>query len=244
VYHASFYGAWGYPAYPPYYWAPPPYYYPGAAFVGGVLWGAAVVGIANGLWGGCNWGGGDVNINVNKHNSISNKQISGTNNKFSHNAERRGDVPYRDNKSRDQYGKGQREGAQSREAYRGKDGRDADRARAESTLKSRGADPAAGREALQGADRDRANAAVRDSSRAGGGGDRAGVGGSSGGASNRAGNQTGSSSALSGVRDSGGASRANADRGQASHSSMSSNRGGGGGGARAGGGGGGGGRRR
>ena len=67
------YGSWWYPAYPPYYWAPPPYYYPGyggGAFVGGVFWGAAVVGISNGLWGGCNWGHGDVDINVNRYNNI------------------------------------------------------------------------------------------------------------------------------------------------------------------------------
>ena len=29
------YGAWGYPAYPPYYWPPSPYYYPGYGFVYG-----------------------------------------------------------------------------------------------------------------------------------------------------------------------------------------------------------------
>ncbi len=29
------YGAWGYPAYPPYYWPPPPLYYPGGALVEG-----------------------------------------------------------------------------------------------------------------------------------------------------------------------------------------------------------------
>ena len=64
------YGSWWYPSYPPYYWAPPPYYYPpGGAFVAGVFWGAAVVGISNGLWGGVNWGRGDVNINVNKYNN-------------------------------------------------------------------------------------------------------------------------------------------------------------------------------
>jgi hypothetical protein len=50
------YGAWGYPAYPPYY---PPYWYPPVAtpLVSGFFWG---VGIAAGaaLWGGCNWGRG------------------------------------------------------------------------------------------------------------------------------------------------------------------------------------------
>jgi hypothetical protein len=76
---------------------------PGGAFVAGVVWGAAVVGIANGLWGGCNWGGGDVNINVNKHNNINNSKnrINSNDNKFKHNGNARRDVPYRDSKSRD-----------------------------------------------------------------------------------------------------------------------------------------------
>jgi hypothetical protein len=248
AYQPTVYGSWWYPSYPPYYYPPPPYYYPpGGAFVAGVFWGAAIVGISNGLWGGCNWGGGDVNINVNKFNNVNvNNKITNNNNKFEHNANRRGDVPYRDSKSRDQFGKKQAEGARDREAFRGNDSRGAERANAADTLKSRGADPAAGREALQGADRDRANAAVRDSSRAGAGGDRAGSG-----SFDRAGNHA-SSGALSGVRDSG-ASRANADRGHASRSSMGSSASrpspaarpsGGGGGGRIGGGGGGGGRRR
>jgi hypothetical protein len=215
------------------------WWYPGGAFVAGVVWGAAVVGIANGLWGGCNWGGGDVNINVNKFNNINtNKQISAGNNKFEHNAARRGEVPYRDSKSNDKYGKKAQEGARDREAYRGKegrdaqpsrDGRDAQRAQASDTLKARGADPAAGREALQGADRDRANQAAQRTDR-----------GSSVSNNSRGGAQ---STAFSGAHD-GGASRANADRGRASSSSMQASRGSAGGGARAGGGGGGGGRRR
>lgn len=188
AYQPTVYGTWWYPSYPPYYYPPPPYYYPpGGAFVAGVFWGAAVVGVSNGLWGNTNWGGGNVNINVNKYNNVNvNNKISSTN--FQHNAERRGDVPYRDSKSQSQYGKKQADGAKDREAYRGKDGgkdsgRDADRARAESALKDRGADPAAGREKLQGADRDRATAAARDT-----GGNRAGSDRAGGAGDNRAGN--------------------------------------------------------
>jgi hypothetical protein len=199
------YGSWWYPAYPPYYWPPPPYYYPpsGGAFVAGFIWGAAIVGIHNGLWGGFAWGRNEVNINVNRYNNINvNNKI--TKNNFEHNPQRRGDVPYRDAKSREQYGKKQLGGANEREAYRGKDSRDADRARAAETLSARGADPAAGREKLQGADRERVATATRDAERA-----RAGAGG----------DRAGTSGALSDVRDSGG-SRANADRGRASRESM------------------------
>ena len=241
------YGTWGYPAYPPYYWAPPPYYYPGAAFVGGVLWGAAIVGISNGLWGGANWGGGDVNINVNKYNNInSNRKIENTDNKFKHNSERRGDVPYRDSKSREQHGKKQLDGAKDREAYRGKDGRDAQRDNASATLKDRGADPAAGRDKLQGADRDKANAAVANTDRSAANRDRSSANNGAAGGTTRdmgagsrdgadrsgqynrdakpASRPTGSGAndnALSGARNSG-ADRANASRGNASRSSMNS----------------------
>jgi hypothetical protein len=243
------YGSWWYPTYPPYYWAPPPYYYPGGAFVAGVVWGAAIVGIHNSLWGGYNWGHNSVNINVNRYNNInvSNRQITNNNNTFKHNPERRKDVPYRDAKSREQYGNKQQAAANAkdRDAFKGKDGqRDADRARAADTLKERGADPVAGREKLQGADRDKANQAVNRADR---GGDRGAD--RDGSASNRSANRASGggssgnshSGALSGVHDSG-ASRANASRGQASRGSMSQHSGGGakpagGGGGRAGGGG-------
>jgi hypothetical protein len=220
------YGTWGYPAYPPYYWAPPPYYYPpsSGAFVAGVFWGAAIVGINNSLWGGVNWGRNDVDININRYNNVNvNNRITNNDNKFVHNPERRGDVPYRDSKSREQYGKKQLDGAKDREAFRGKEGtqnaprdaRDADRAKAADTLKARGADPAAGRDKLQGADRDKAAQAVRDSDRTA---DRSGDRGNSRDIDRGASN-TASSSALSGVRDSG-ASRADAERGRTSRESM------------------------
>lgn len=226
------YGSWWYPAYPPVYWPPPPHYYPGGAFVAGVIWGAAITGIHNSLWGGFGWGHNEVNINVNRYNNINvNKRIDANNNHFNHNPDRRRDVPYRDSKSRDNFGKKSLDGARDREAYRGKDGRDNQRAQATDTLKSRGADPAAGRERLQGADRDKAQNAVNNSKA------RAPTGRDPG-------------NAMSGVRN-GSADRANVDRGRASHTSMNQQRAtpsrpGGAGGAGAGahrGGGGGGGRR-
>ncbi|MBT9491770.1 MAG: DUF3300 domain-containing protein [Paucibacter sp.] len=237
------YGSWWYPTYPPYYWAPPPYYYPGGAFVAGVVWGAAIVGIHNSLWGGYNWGRGSVDINVNRYNNINvnNRHISNSNNSFKHNPERRQNVPYRDAKSREQFGNKQQAaaGAKDRDAFKGKDGsRDADRARAADALKDRGADPVAGREKLQGVDREKASQAVNKADRGAlgakpeqraAGADRGATQRDSAASSrsgNRAGNSGGNSGALSGVRDSG-ASRANASRGQASRGAMSQHSGGG-----------------
>jgi len=170
VYQPTVYGSWWYPAYPPYYWAPPPYYYPGGGFVAGVFWGAAIVGIHNGLWGGCNWGRGDVDINVNRYNNINvNNKISGSGNRtnWNHNAANRKGVPYRDTKTRQQFDRSV-PGAENRGDYRGRDTqRDASRERAQATMADRGVDPAKGREQLRSGPqtRDRANQATQSMDR-------------------------------------------------------------------------------
>ncbi len=170
------YGSWWYPSYPPYYWPPPAAYYPGyyggGAFVAGVFWGAAIVGISNGLWGGCNWGHGDVDINVNRYNNINvNNKISNRdgarNTNWQHNAANRKGVPYRDNKTRQQFDR-KVGGAENRSDFRGRDAqRDASRDKAQATMKDRGIDPAQGRDQLRNdpQTRDRASAAARDTSR-------------------------------------------------------------------------------
>ena len=61
------YGAWPYPAYPPY------SYYPYGAVAAGAF--AFTAGVALGAawgyaWGGCNWHGGDVNVNVNRNTNF------------------------------------------------------------------------------------------------------------------------------------------------------------------------------
>src|SRR5688572_28312986 len=70
------YGDWPYPGYPPYAYYPPGYAYaPGAAlltFGVGLAVGAA-------LWGDCNWGNGDVNINANKYNNFNRTNVKGGN---------------------------------------------------------------------------------------------------------------------------------------------------------------------
>ncbi|HEY7904390.1 MAG TPA: DUF3300 domain-containing protein [Casimicrobiaceae bacterium] len=109
------YGAWPYPAYPPYYWYPPGYVYP----YGGALLGfTAGVIIGGALWGNCNWGGGNVNINVNRYNNFNRTNISNGN--WNHNASHRGAVPYRDKGVAQQYGRGQSRDAASRDAFRGR----------------------------------------------------------------------------------------------------------------------------
>src|SRR4029079_3413077 len=189
-----------YPAYPPYY----PYYYtPGAALFTFTLG----VAIGSALWGNCNWGGGNVNVNVNvnKYNNFNKTNISNGN--WQHSPEHRKGAQYRDQASQSKYGKGQREGAASREQFRGRaeDGRrDIERGGDQIKRDVANADRGGGTIGDRGGAGDRGGVGDR-----GGAGDRGGVG-DRGGAGDRG-----------GVGDRGGAG----DRGGSSF-----DRGGGGGG--------------
>jgi Protein of unknown function (DUF3300) len=80
------YGAWPYPSYPPYYWYPPGYVASNLVSFGlGVAVGAAI-------WGNCNWGRNQVNINVNNFNAFNRTNITNAN--WQHNAAHRKGVPY------------------------------------------------------------------------------------------------------------------------------------------------------
>lgn len=117
------YGSWAYPSYPPPYWPPPPgYAYPVASgLAAGLAFGTGIA-VANCLWGGFNWGHGDVDINVNRYNNINtNNRISGNGNqKWNHNPENRRGTPYRDNASRQKFSPGVG-GADQRQNFRGRD---------------------------------------------------------------------------------------------------------------------------
>jgi hypothetical protein len=97
------YGPWPYPTYPPVYLPPPPGYYVGTAFASGIAFGVGIA-VTNAIWGGFNWGGNDVNINVNNFNNVhvNNKQnYVRTGNKWEYDASHRRDVPRNDRASRD-----------------------------------------------------------------------------------------------------------------------------------------------
>jgi Protein of unknown function (DUF3300) len=126
------YGAWPYPAYPPY-----PYYPPGYvaatsmfSFAAGVAVGAAW-GYA---WGGCNWHGGDVDIDVNRNTNINNTHINREQYKqnfqargqreggsFQHDPSHRKGVGYRDQATSQKFNRGgDAQAAKSREQFRGR----------------------------------------------------------------------------------------------------------------------------
>ena len=133
------YGAWAYPAYPPYAYYPPAYY--GGAmfwsFTAGVIVGGAI-------WGNCNWGGNDIDIDINRQNNFNRNEINnnrnninsnnrGNNNRtgnnsvgnnkqsWSHNAEHRKGVGYRDSATQQKFNRGgSSQNVAAREQYRGR----------------------------------------------------------------------------------------------------------------------------
>ena len=186
---ATVYGTWWYP-YPPYSMYPPGYVYaPGLAFATGVFVGAAI-------WGNCNWGGNNVNVNVNKYNNFNKTNISNGN--FQHNADHRKGVSYRDSGTAQKYNRGgDRAAAQSRDQFRGREsgqggagagGRDAGGARA-STGDFGGS---SGRGSAGAGGGSRPSASTSQASRGGGGG--GGFSGAGSGASTRAASSRGASS--------------------------------------------------
>ena len=67
---------------------------PGYVAGGALLGFTAGVIVGGALWGGVNWGRGDVDIDVNRYNNFNRTNIQ--NNNWQHNASHRGAVPYKD----------------------------------------------------------------------------------------------------------------------------------------------------
>ena len=241
---ATVYGAWGYPYYPPYSYYPPGYAYGAAfwSFTAGVIVGGAI-------WGNCNWGGNDVDIDINRQNNFNKNEInanrnnsgnrtgnnSGNKQSWNHNSEHRKGVGYKDSATQNKFGKGSSQQAtQAREQYRG---------RAEQGREQISREGAGNQRDLAGnsvGSRDTGGASTRD---LGGGtrdlgGNNAGtrdMGGAStrdlGGSSNRAStsDRSSSSSAFGGSnRSSGASTRSSSSRGGASRGGGGMSRGGGG----------------
>ena len=107
------YGAWPYPAYPPYSWYPV-----GAALVGGAI--GFGIGYAVGSswgWSNCNWGGGNVNVNYNRTNNFNRTDINrGGNQNWQHNASNRRGVAYRDNATSQRFGQSPARSMESRQS--------------------------------------------------------------------------------------------------------------------------------
>ncbi len=122
------YGTWPYPAYPPYYYYPPGYtvgshlisFGLGVAF--GAAWGWA--------WGGCNWHGGDIDVDINRNwefnRNIDRDKFKGEfqgrdRGTWQHQPQHRQGVAYRNNETAQRFNRGStQEAIRSREAFRGR----------------------------------------------------------------------------------------------------------------------------
>jgi hypothetical protein len=121
------YGAWPYPAYPPYAYYPPGYVAGAALFSF-----AAGVAVGSALWGNCNWHGSDVNVNVNQYNNYTKNvntanvaskrtEIQGSGQNWQHNPENRRGAQYRDPATQQRYNRGTNaQATQARESFRGR----------------------------------------------------------------------------------------------------------------------------
>jgi Protein of unknown function (DUF3300) len=130
------YGAWPYPAYPPYYYYPP--YYPVGYFAATAAISFGLGMLAGGaIWGGCNWGGGDIDIDVNRQNNFSRNvnrgdrvnQLKtergsgarGDRGSWQHSPEHRKGAQYRDSATQQKFNRGGDSArAASRESFRGR----------------------------------------------------------------------------------------------------------------------------
>lgn len=128
------YGAWPYPAYPPYHYYPPGYVAGAAAlsFGLGVACGAAW-GYA---WGNCNWGHGDVDIDVDRNTFVNNKidrsrhkaeigsrnrNVQNGRGSWQHDPSHRKGAAYRDGNTAKKFGgPSTADAAKSRDSYRGR----------------------------------------------------------------------------------------------------------------------------
>jgi uncharacterized membrane protein YgcG len=134
------YGAWAYPMYPPYAYYPPAYY-------GGAMFWSFTAGVVVGgaIWGNCNWGGNDVDIDINRQNNFNKNEINanrnnvnsgnrtgnnsgnragnnsaGTKQSWNHDASHRKGVGYKDSATQQKYNRGtNQQNVAAREQYRG-----------------------------------------------------------------------------------------------------------------------------
>jgi hypothetical protein len=242
------YGAWPYPAYPPYSYYPPGYVATTAAF--SFMAGAAVGAAWGYAWGNSNWRGGNVDVDVNRNTNINNninrgnyaqqRPAGGQGNAWQHNAEHRKGVAYRDQGTAQKFNRASTsEAVKSREDFRGR----SDAGRQDLARGGAGDRPGAGDRGGAGQLGGGNRPATADR---GGAGQLGGGAGSRGGASQLGGggaaDRGGSGSrggAFQGVSGGGSQARSASQRGSASRSSGGGGGRSGGGGGRSGGGGGG-----
>jgi hypothetical protein len=120
---AVVYGAWDYPAYPPYYFPPAPGWVVGGAIASGIAWGAGFA-IGNAIWDGFDWRHGNIHVDIDKNVNI-NKHVNRNNVKtgnWEHNPQHRKGVSYNNKQVQNKFGKDAVKSADRKLDYRGRSG--------------------------------------------------------------------------------------------------------------------------
>jgi hypothetical protein len=119
---AVVYGAWNYPDYPPYYFAPAPGWVVGGAIASGIAWGAGFA-IGNAIWDGFDWHDHDIRVDIDKNVNI-NKKVDKKNVKsgnWQHDSRHRKGVKY-DKSVENKYRKDNVKSGDRKLDYRGRSG--------------------------------------------------------------------------------------------------------------------------
>ncbi len=160
---AVVYGTWPYPSNPPAYYPPPVGWGAGNAILTGMAFagGAALVGS---LWGWARpgWNSGDIDVNVNRFNSINANRSQIASGRWQHDVAHRQGVAYRNNEVSNRFRGDTAARAQSREQFRGR----VDQAQRGAGIADQRRPGASARPAAAG-DRGRPPGAVADRSRPG-----------------------------------------------------------------------------
>ncbi len=119
---AVVYGAWPYPAYPPYYFPPAPGYIVGGALARGIAWGAGVA-IGNAIWNNnCDWGHGNIHVDINRNVNI-NKHVNSVNvGNWQHNSYHRRGVSYNNKSVQNKFANADVRSGDRKLDYRGRGG--------------------------------------------------------------------------------------------------------------------------
>jgi hypothetical protein len=112
------YGAWPYPAYPPYYFPPPAGWVVGGAIATGLAWGAAYA-IGHEIWGDFDWRHGNIDVDIDRNVNIdANRNF----NKWEHNSYHRRGVAYDNDAVRNKFANANARPSDRKLDYRGRSG--------------------------------------------------------------------------------------------------------------------------
>ena len=112
------YGAWPYPAYPPYYFPPPAGWVVGGAIATGLAWGAAYA-IGHEIWDDFDWHHGNIDVDIDRNVNIdANRNF----NKWEHNSYHRRGVAYDNDAVRNKFANANARPTDRKLDYRGRSG--------------------------------------------------------------------------------------------------------------------------